>query len=414
MLSALLTQAAATSAEDSHRVKERSEIDPEYLWATERMFADSEAWNNTFAEVEKQIPDIEALKGTLGQSAQSLLSALKKRDALEPVLEKVYVYASMLADQDTREGGPQGMKQRIISMYSKYGQAASWFQPELTAIPFETLDSWMRQVPELAVYRQYFDNLYRQKKYILSPREEELLAMTAEVRQTAGNAYNLLANADISFPGIKDESGEEVELDDSAFYKYMRSTDRRVRKDAYYAIVGTYKKNRNTAAALLNGAVQGHILTVKARGYDSCLQAALNPDNIPPVVYETLVGTINDNLALLHRYQQIRKKALKLDDGVRAYDLFAPLVEDQTLEYSYQDAIKTINEALQPLGGEYLSAMNNGFNSRWVDVYPTKGKRSGAYSSGTYLTDPYMLMNFHGSYEDTSTLAHEMGHSMHS
>jgi oligoendopeptidase F len=227
-------------------------------------------------------------------------------------------------------------------------------------------------------------------------------------------AYSLFANADTVFPTIKDEDGKTRELDDSAFYLFMRSPDRRVRKDAYEAIVGTYAKHRNTAAALLNGAVQSHILTVKARGYDSCLQAALDGPNIPVEVYNTLIGTVNDNLHLLHRYQAIRKRALKLDDGVHAYDLFAPFITGQKLEYDYEGAVQTILTALEPLGDDYVTSMRKGFDSRWVDVYPTKGKRSGAYSSGTFLTQPYILMNFHGSYEDMSTLAHEMGHSMHS
>ena len=227
-------------------------------------------------------------------------------------------------------------------------------------------------------------------------------------------AYGQLANADLTYPTIKDESGNDVELSDSAFYLYMRSPDRKVRKAAYEGIVGSYKDVRNTAAALLNGAVQGHILTVKSRGYDNCLQAALDGGNIPPGVYHTLVDTVNENLPLLHRYQQIRKDALKLTDGVHAYDLFAPFVADTSLDYEYQEAVDTILTALGPMGPEYLKPMRQGFESRWVDVFPTKGKRSGAYSSGTYLTQPYILLNFHGGYDDMSTLAHEMGHSMHS
>jgi oligoendopeptidase F len=269
-------------------------------------------------------------------------------------------------------------------------------------------------MPELALYRQAFDNLFRQKKYILSPREEELLAMTGEVRSTPYTAYSLFSNADTVFPTIKDKDGNTRELDDSAFYLFMRSPDRQVRKNAYEAIVGTYAKHRNTAAALLNGAVQSHILTVKARGYDGCLAASLHGSNIPVEVYNTLIQTINKNLPLLHRYQEIRKRVLKLEDGVHAYDLFAPFIADQNLEYTYEEGVDAILTALKPLGEEYLGQMKKGFDSRWVDVFPTKGKRSGAYSSGTFLTQPYILLNFHGTYEDVSTLAHEMGHSMHS
>jgi oligoendopeptidase F len=405
---------STVEAKEVKRVPERSEIETRYLWATETIFPSDEAWEAEFAAVQKQIGETAKFKGTLGQGPDELLAALTFRDELEPRLERVYVYASLLSDQDTRDSEHLGMKNRARSMLVDYGAQISWLTPELISIPFEKIEAWMGDNQKLAVYRQYFDDLFRQKKYILSPREEELMAMAGEVRSTPYNTYNLLSNADLKFPPIKDETGTEVELDDSAFYLHMRSTDRTVRKAAYEAIVGTYAEYRNTTAALLNGAVQSHIFNVKARGYDSCLAASLSDSNIPVEVYNTLIKTVNDNLPLLHRYEEIRKRALKLDDGVHAYDLFAPLITGQKWEVDYEGAVKEIVEALQPLGDEYLTEMTKGFDSRWVDVFPTKGKRSGGYSSGTYLTQPYILMNFHGGYEDMSTLAHEMGHSMHS
>lgn len=396
------------------KLLERRDIEKQYLWATENIFPDKEAWEKEFTALEKQSGEIEKFKGTLAKGPEQLLQLLTFRDELEPRLERIAVYASLLSDQDTRDDGCQAMEGRVRSMLVKYGAKCSWLEPELTAIPFETVKEWMGKNAKLAMYGQYFDDLYRQKKHILSPREEELMALSGEVRGTPGNAYGLLANADIKFPKIKDEEGHEVELDDSAYYKYMRSSDRRVREDVYRAIVGTYGNYRNTAGALLNGAVQSHIFNMKARSYDSCLAASLDGSNVPPQVYNTLVATINKHLPLLHRYQTLRKRTLKLDDGVKAWDLFAPLITDQSYEVDYPVAVERITAALQPLGKEYLDQMHIGFGSRWVDVYPTKGKRSGAYSSGTYLTQPYILLNFHKSYEDMSTLAHEMGHSMHS
>ncbi len=410
----VLAPAAVLWAEGTQKVPERGEIERKYLWATEGIFASDAEWEKEFAAVEEKVKELEGFKGTLSQGPGQLFKILDARDHVEARLDKVYVYASLLADQDTRVGENQGKRSRVRSLAINYGQATSWLEPELIAIPFERLDTWMREMPKLALYRQWFDNLFRQQKHILSPREEELMAMAGELRSVPSSAYSLLKNADISFPTIKDEEGNTRELDDSAFYLFMRSSDRRVRKDAYEAIVGTYAKYRNTTAALLNGAVQGHIFTVKARSYDSCLSAALDSGNIPVQVYTTLINTVNDNLHLLHRYQELRKRALKLEDGVHAYDLFAPFIADQTLEYSYEEAVETILVALKPMSDEYLVPMKKGFDSRWVDVYPTKGKRSGAYSSGSYLTQPYILMNFHGGYEDMSTLAHEMGHSMHS
>jgi len=399
---------------EAKSVKERSEIAKEYLWATETIYPTKADWEKELAVVEALVEETAQFKGTLARGPEELYRALAFRDELEPRLERVGVYASLLSDQDTRVGETQAMEARTRTLFVKYGTRTSWFDPELTAIPYETIQEWVQKHDGLALYRHYFDNLYRQKKHILSPREEELIALGGEVRSTPYNAYNLLTNADIKFPRIRDEKGVEVELDDSAYYLYMRNPDRRVRRDAYEAIVGTYGNYRNTAAALLNGAVQSHIFNMKARGYESCLAAALDGGNIPTGVYQNLIDTINKNLPLLHRYQAIRKQALRLPDGVRAWDLFAPFVTDAKYEVSYEEAVREIQEALQPMGEEYLTAMKKGFESRWVDVFPTKGKRSGAYSSGTYLTQPYILLNFHGGYEDMSTLAHEMGHSMHS
>jgi oligoendopeptidase F len=407
----LATLARAT---ETAKVPERSEIDKKYLWATEEIFPNVEAWQKEYAALEKKIGDLAAFKGTLSEGPEQLAKALELRDEIEPRISRVFVYASLLADQDTRVSENQALETKARSLVVNYSQATSWFEPELIALTHDRIEDWMQQEPKLRLYDQAFDNLFRQQKHILSPREEELLAMAGEVRAVPGTAYNLLSNADLKFPTIKDDQGRERELDDSAFYLFMRSSDRRVRKDAYNAIVGTYADVRNTASALVNGAVQNHILTVKARDYDSCLAAALDSGNIPVEVYNTLIETVNDNLHLLHRYQDLRKRALSLEDGVHAYDLFAPFIKDQYLEYSYEDAVTTIETALQALGPDYLEPMMNGFESRWVDVYPTKGKRSGAYSSGTFLTQPYILMNFHGGYEDMSTLAHEMGHSMHS
>ncbi|MCO6435995.1 MAG: oligoendopeptidase F [Phycisphaerae bacterium] len=408
------SSASTTRAEETQRVLDRSEVPKQYTWATETIFINKGAWEDEYKAVEKQITELGSMQGMPSRGPSQLLGVLKARDDAAARLERVYVYASLLADQDLREGDTQAMRSRARSLAVNYSRSTSWLEPELTSIPKETLDSWMSDNPVLALYRQYFDNLFRQKAHILSPREEELMALTGEVTSTPYQAYSFLKDADMKFPTIKNEKGDNVELSDSAFYLFMRNTNRDVRKAAYEGIVGTYREFRNTAAALLNGVVQTHIMNVRARGYDSCLAAALDGGNIPTEVYNNLIKTINDNLPLLHRYQKIRKQALNLKDGVHAYDLFAPFVTEQKYEIEYDPAVKKIETALAPLGDEYIKAMTTGFESRWVDVYPTKGKRSGAYSSGTFLTQPYILMNFHGGYEDMSTLAHEMGHSMHS
>jgi oligoendopeptidase F len=413
MVTLVVGPLSAANGEEK-KVPERSEIATSYTWATETIFANLDEWEAAFARIEKDIPKLEAFKGRLGSSPETLLKFLELRDDIEPRFEKVWVYASLRSDEDKRVNEFQALEDRLRGLHQKYDRATAWADPELTSIPWNVLDTWMKADQRLAVYRQWFDNLFRQKKHILPEREEELIALAGQIRAVPHTTYDLLANADLRYPSIIDDQGNEIELSDSAFYILMRSNDRSVRKAAYEGIVGTYADFRNTAAALLNGAVQNHIFSVRARGYDSCLQAALDGENIPVEVYNNLVSTVNDNLHLLHRYETIRRRTLDLKDGVHAYDLFAPLTAAVKLEYTYDEAVNAMLKALAPLGREYVGTVETGVKSRWIDVYPTKGKRSGAYSGGGYLTQPYILLNFHGGYEDVSTLAHEMGHSMHS
>jgi oligoendopeptidase F len=414
MMAALAPLAA--SAGDDTEVKDRSDVPEQYRWNLATTFATDDDWKAEYAAVDKLIDELAKLRGTLSQSDTAMLTALKLRDDSAARLERVYVYAGLTADQDTRDNKGQEMRARCQALGVKFGQAVSWMDPEITAIPFEKIKGWMDNNPDLAVYRHAMDDLFRQKKHILTPREEELIAMAGQVFETPGSGYNLLANADLAgmYPKILDADGDEVEVSDSAFYVFMRDPDRRVRRDAYNGIVGTYAKVRNVSAALLNGEIQSHVFNVRARGYDSCLAAALDGANIPTTVYDTLVTTVNENLPLLHRYEAIRRKALKLSDGVHAYDLFAPFVDQDPLKCDYTKAVETMYAALEPLGSEYVNTVKKGVNSRWIDAYPTRGKRSGAYSSGTYLTQPYILLNYRPGYDEVSTLVHEMGHSMHS
>ncbi|GJM23631.1 MAG: oligoendopeptidase F [Phycisphaerae bacterium] len=405
---------STATAPGKKEVRTRDQIESKYKWATEDIFATQNEWQAEHDALEGAIPDLAKLKGTLSGGARQLLAALQIRDETEARIDRVMVYASLRADEDTSVGATQEIDQVATALAVRYSEAVSWIEPELTEIGLETIQKWMGENEELAVYRQAFDDLFRQKKHILSAREEELIAMAGQVRRTPYNAYNLLTNADLKFPDIKDENGNDVELNDAAYYLFMRSPDRRVRKDAYEGLVGGYHGVRNTGAALLNGIVQSHLFSVKARGYESCLSAALDGGNIPVSVYNTLVDTIDKHLPLLHRYLSIKKRALKLDGGVHDYDMFVSFVDDSDTKYTFEEGVALMREALEPLGSDYLNVMDKGINSRWVDVYPTPNKRSGAYSSGTYLTSPYILLNYQGNYDSVSTLAHEMGHSMHS
>jgi oligoendopeptidase F len=414
MIATALSTAVVAGADEFKKIPERSEIEAKYLWNLESTFKSVADWEREYAAVEKQIGELAQLKGTLGKGGAELLAALKLRDDTHARLTRVYVYTSLLSDQDTRVDGNRALLARAQTLGVKYDEATSWMEPELITIPFETIEGWMRENKDLAVYKHAFDNLFRLKKYILPEAQEKLIAMAGEVLATPENTYSVLANADLQFPTINDAEGKPFELSDAVFYKCVRSPDRRLRKDGYEGIVSTYAKFKRTAAGLLNGAVQAHVFNERARGYPSCLAASLSPGNIPPEVYDNLVKAVDDNLPLLHRYTSLRKRALKLADGVHDYDLYAPFVSKTKLEYKYEDGVKMIEDALAPLGPNYLQPMEKGFASRWVDVYTTKGKKSGAYSSGTFLTQPYILLNFFGEYDDVSTLAHEMGHSMHS
>ncbi len=405
---------STATAPGKKELQTRDQIETKYKWATEDIFATQDSWQAEHDALEGAIPDLVKLKGTLSQGGNRLLAALTLRDETEARIDRVMVYASLRADEDTSIGETQEIDQIATALAVRYSEAVSWIEPELTAIGFDTIQKWMGENDELAVYRQAFDDLFRQKKHILSAREEELIAMAGQVRRTPYNAYNLLTNADLKFPDIKDEDGNDVALNDAAYYLFMRSPDRRVRKDAYEGLVGGYHGVRNTGAALLNGIVQSHLFSVKARGYESCLSAALDGGNIPVSVYNTLVETIDKHLPLLHRYLSIKRKALKLKEGVHDYDMFVSFVDDSDTKYTFEEGVSLMREALEPLGSDYLDAMDKGIDSRWVDVYPTPNKRSGAYSSGTYLTSPYILLNYQGNYDSVSTLAHEIGHSMHS
>jgi oligoendopeptidase F len=413
LVAAAILPVTVVQAQDQ-KIRERSEVGKQYLWATEAIYPTDEAWEADFKALEAEVPKLAAFKGKLGESPATLLSFFKLRDDVSPRLEKNFVYASLRADEDTRVNKYQGFEIRLRGLGVKFGEATAWVEPELTSIPWETLERWMNENKELGVYRHALENLFRQKKHILPAEQEKLIALAGQVFAAPAAAYNLLANADLKFPTIKDADGKSVELSDSAFYIFMDSPDRRVRKDAYEGITGTYKSVRNTAAALLNGDVQEHIFSVKARGYDDSLAAALDPSNIPVAVYDNLVKTVNANLPLLHRYTTLRRKALKCEDGVHDYDLYARLTAEAKLDYTYEQAVDTMLKALAPLGADYCAQVKKGVDSRWIDVYPTKGKQSGAYSSGTYLTQPYILLNYYGKYSDLSTLCHEMGHSMHS
>ena len=410
VLNVVLCRSAA--AQGQAKVPERSQIDAKYTWDLSDLYADRSAWEADFKACEQEVAGLAKSKGTVAKLPAALLGYLTLYDELSVKFSKVAVYASLLRDQDTRQAEPQAMYDRAMTLNVKLDEATAWFQPEILELPGGQLLDWCKKTPKLTVYTHYFENVLRQKPHVLSTREEELMAMTGRLAATPRETFSMLADADMKFPTIKDDKGNDVQLSEGRYALFMRSPDRALRERAFKKTLEAYLACKNTFATTLAGSVQGDIFEARARHYESALEAALAPDNLPVSVYENLIATVHQNLPALHRYMDIRRKKLGIDK-VRLYDTFVPLIDGEAPRISFDDAVKTIVKGLGPLGQEYLEPMTKAFQSRWIDAYETQGKRSGAYSEGIYAAHPYILMNYNDTYDAMFTTAHEMGHSMH-
>ncbi|OZM58274.1 oligoendopeptidase F [Lottiidibacillus patelloidae] len=391
----------------------REETKVEDTWRLEDIFATDETWEKEFTEVKALIPEMESFSGKLGDSSEMLYKVLKAQDEISNRLGKLYTYAHMRYDQDTTNSFYQGLNDRAMSLYTQVSSALSYIVPEILSIPEDKLQSFLKENEELSLYKQSLDEINRQRPHVLSASEEALLAQAGEVLGSSSNTFGMLNNADMKFPTVKDENGEEVEVTHGRYIRFLESEDRRVREDGFKAVYSTYDKFKNTFASTLSGTVKKDNFYAKVRNYSSAREAALSGNNIPETVYDNLVSTINDHLHLLHRYIALRKKMLGVDE-LHMYDLYTPLIKDVKMEVSYEEAKDLILKGLEPLGKEYNEILAEGFENRWVDVHENVGKRSGAYSSGTYGTNPYILMNWQDNVNNLFTLAHEFGHSVHS
>lgn len=391
----------------------RSEVKLEDTWKLEDIFATDQAWEKEFQAVKELIPSVSKFKDQLGESAETLYEALVAQDHLLERIGKLYTYAHMRYDQDTTNSYYQGLDDRIKNLYSQVGSALAFIVPEILSIDETKVKGFLNEKEELKRYEHALDELNLQRPHVLSAEQEALLAEASEVMNASSNTFGNLNNADIEFPAIKDEDGNEVEVTHGRYIRFLESADQRVRKDAFHSVYGTYGKFDNTFASTLSGQIKKDNFYARVRKYDSARHAALASDNIPESVYENLVNTINQHLPLLHRYVNLRKKVLKLNE-LHMYDLYTPLVKDVKMEIPYEQAKEYILKGLAPLGEEYQKVLQEGFANRWVDVHENKGKRSGAYSSGAYGTNPYILMNWQDNVNNLFTLAHEFGHSVHS
>ncbi|KQU60637.1 oligopeptidase PepB [Bacillus sp. Leaf406] len=395
------------------RLPTRSEVKQELTWRLEDIFPSDEAWEKEFKEIQELSGKAGDFKGTLGNGADELYAAFAFQDEILERMGKVYTYSHMRYDQDTTNSHYQGMDDRAKSLYTKLGSAFAYLVPEVLSIEEERIASFLEEKAELKVYAHALEEINLQRPHILTEKEESLLAQASEVFSSSSNTFGMLNNADLEFPSIKDENGEVTEITHGRFIRFMESGDRAVRKEAFEKVYETYGKFRNTFASTLSGAVKKDNFSAKVRNFDSARHAALSNNNIPEQVYDNLVETVNSNLHLLQRYVKLRKKVLELDE-VHMYDLYTPLVKEVKMEVGYDEAQKMILEGLKPLGEEYANVLKEGFDNRWVDVVENKGKRSGAYSSGAYGTNPYILMNWQDNVNNLFTLAHEFGHSVHS
>lgn len=391
----------------------RNEIDPKDTWRLEDIFPTDEAWEKEFNQIKEALPKIGEYKGKLGESADVLYDALTYQDSVMERLGKLYTYAHMRYDQDTTNSFYQGLNDRATTLYTQASSISSYIVPEILAIEEEKLKSFLNEKKELKLYEHSLNEINRERPHVLSAEQEALLAEASEVLGSSSNTFGMLNNADLTFPAIKDENGNEVEITHGRYIRFLESEDRRVREDAFKAVYKTYGDFKNTFASTLSGAVKKDNFRARIRNYESARHSALSSNNIPEEVYDNLVSTINEHLDLLQRYVKLRKKVLNLDE-VHMYDLYTPLVKDTKMEVTYEEAKDYLLKGLEPLGEEYVSVLKEGFENRWVDVHENKGKRSGAYSSGTYGTNPYILMNWQNNVNDLFTLAHEFGHSMHS
>lgn len=387
-------------------------MDPRFTWDLSLMYAAPDDWEAHYRQVEALVTEFAARKGTCGESAQALQKTLALRDQINVQLEKLYAYAAMRRDEDMRQPGPQALHQRAQTLAVQYDEAASWFQPELLQVPEARLRAWLKE-KDLAVYAHYIDDLLRSRAHVLSPREEELLAMAGKATGAVDDAFGLLSNTELRWRTVKGPDDRDLEMTSSTFYQALYSKDRRYRRDAFHALHDSYLDVKNTLAATLAGAMQRDWFYAKARRYESSLDRALDAENLPPSVYHQLIGTVNAHTPLLHRYVALKKKVLGLD-AVHFYDLYVNLVDVPAREYTFDQARDLVLDGVKPFGPEYAGTMRLAFDSRWIDVFENKGKRSGAYNMGTYLSAPYVLLNFKGTFNDVSTVAHELGHAMQS
>ena len=397
---------------ETKKIPERSEIREADKWAIHDIYATDELWEEDLKKAKALIPQYAEFVGKLGQDAQTLLRYVRLEEEVAVLADALGNYAMRRSDEDARVSKYQAMVSGVMSAYVELNAASSFATPELMAISDETMEAFYAACPELEQYRRYLDNIRRRRAHILSPAEEKLLASAGEMANAPDNIYGMFCDADLTFPDVEDGEGKKHPLSQGTYISYMESSDRVLRKNAFEGLYHTYGSYKNTIAAVLSAQVKQLQFFAQARKYGSSLEASLDATNVPVPVYENLIEAVHENMDKMYRYVALRKKLLGVDE-LHMYDLYTPLLTGADKRVIIDEAKKNVYDALAPLGEDYRKVLKEGFDNRWIDVYENVGKRSGAYSAGARV-HPFVLLNFTGTLDSQFTLAHEMGHAMHS
>lgn len=394
------------------KLRRRDEIPESDKWRIDKIYETPAKWNEELNKLKEEAPKLKDFEGKLGNK-EDLKAFLLLNEKLSRKLGKLYVYAHMRSHEDTSNPEMQSLVNKIDPYSAEFSSYTAYFVPEILSLKEGTIENFINEDKDLKQYKIYFEMILNEKPHILSKEVESVLASVSDCLGAPESIYSMLTNSDMTFGEIVDENGRKVELTEGNYISFIKSKDRKVREAAFKLLFGTYKKYENTLATSLTSSIKNFVFESKTRKYNSSLEASLKPNNIPVEVYYNALKTVDENMDALHRYVRIKKKLLNLEE-IHMYDLYVPVIECKKEHLEYKDAISLVEEGLKPLGKEYLDIFNEGINEGWIDVYENKGKRSGAYSWGSYDTMPYVLLNYNYELNDASTLAHEMGHSIHS
>ena len=392
--------------------RKRSEVENKYKWDLSKIYKDDESFFKDYELLDKSLDELTNYKGHVLDSPKSLLQALNKNEEFERKLERLYLYASLKNAEDTTNSTYQELKSKADSLWANYETKNSYLLPEILKSSYENILELIKEEPDLEEYRFYLENIFHEKDHTLSVSEEKLLATFSKALSCASETSDMLRDADLTFEPIND-NGKLLPLRGSNFNSYMENPNRDIRKQAFKNIYATYAGLKNTFASLYASEVEANNKVAQVRHYNSAKECALHRNHIDPKIYDNLIKTVSDNIDVIDDYYELKKEVLGLDE-LHIYDTYAPLIKTNSKEYSFSEAKDLVIKALSILGDDYVANLNKAFTEGWIDSYPNLGKRGGAFSSGGYDTDPYLLLNFQNTYDDVSTLAHELGHSMHS